>query len=450
MATSEQMTASIVDLIASVKELRSRLTVTEALLAAKDHGSKDEYGGDKGSIVDRKFFEPKPFNKGDIFREWSDDFLDLVDSRKPDWADLLRTARDTVTPIIDLGHTPEIVENGKSLYRVLKRLILHPEARPLIVHVADRNVWEGFRQLHARFDPRNDAAADAVAQRIMSVAAWRCKTIQDIPVMLARWEGLQREHETRTGETVLTLASQKQILLNMIPPAMKEHIRLQTLLLKRTDLTYEKIRMFVLQYTQEAASDLSMPMDISALEASNAKAANCWANWSDGPEAQREQQQATQLALTNQTAIPPAEPLDSFGYQAKGQGVGKGGGAGGKGDKGKLDKDACAICKRKGHWKSECWYKDEVDPATGKKKGEPKGGKAKGAKGKGENKGGEKYYRRTGANSFEEVPEDEAWGAEEDSGKAEAQNLEESDFHVGLGSAFEDSGYEEFRALAET
>ena len=384
-ASAEVLTQQIVELHEIVNSIQSRLNLTEALLAAKTKESNEkdkDYRDD--DLVDRKFFVARPFAKGDIFREWSDDFLDFVDSRKPIWGDLLRQARDQAAPIYSKGDTPDVVGAGQKIYRVLKQIILHPEARPLIIHVADKNVWEGFRQLHARFDPRNDQAADNVAQRIMSVAAWKCKTVQDIPINLARWEGLQREHHTRTGEEVLTIASKRQILLGMIPPAMKEHIRVQTLLMKREDLTFEKIRMFVLAYTQEAAPDVAMPMDMASFE--------------DGISRQKEFREREQylndqwLQFQRDRPEPPpeeptGEPLDSFGREPKGGGrIGKGGDgkANAADTAAKLGKDNCAICKRKGHWARECWFKEEIDPATGKKKGErqSKGGRAKGKGGK--------------------------------------------------------------------
>ena len=130
--------------------------------------------------------------------------------------------------------------------RILKRLVQpHPEAKALVTFTLNKNVWEAWRQLHCKFDPRNDAASNNIVQRLMDASKWQCKTLGQIPVKIAQWEGLQHEYQARHGDQVLSHASKKEILLNMIPASMKEHIRVQTLLMKREDLTFEKIRMFV-------------------------------------------------------------------------------------------------------------------------------------------------------------------------------------------------------------
>ena len=228
---------------------------------------------------------------------------------------------------------------------MLKKLVTHADARYLIQHVTGGNVYEAWRQLHNKLDPQNDAAAARTASHIMNVQNWKCKHISEVPVMLARWEGLQREHKARSGEDALTMAGSRNMLIEMIPAAMREHIRVQTMLLKREDLTYEKLRMYILDMAQQVAS-VATHMDVSALSEP------------DGKFEGHEQ--------------PDLEPMDSFGNRPKRGGVGKGdtkGGGGGKQTSNHADK-ICDICNRKGHIKRDCWFKDEIDPKTGKKKGE--------------------------------------------------------------------------------
>lgn len=100
---------------------------------------------------------------------------------------------------------------------------------------------------------------------IQNPKVWAFQSVSQIPLMLARWAGLQREHTARTQEQVLTASSARALLLEMIPAKMTEHIRTQTLMMKRKDETYDKLRQFILDYCQQVAPLSATPMDISAL-----------------------------------------------------------------------------------------------------------------------------------------------------------------------------------------
>ena len=441
------MTTQIVELLDAVKELRIRLSEAEVKVRDSDikitymqtsRDQRDEGGGREKQLVDKRFWEVPKYTKGDIFKEWSDEFVDYVDSRDfEDEADLLRQARDEKKPIMSLGHNPTQVKMGKALYRVLKQVVLHPEARALITYVENKNVWEAFRQLHARFDPRNDAAANSVVQRILDYKNWKCRSAQDIPVQLARWESLQREFKARTGIDVLTLPVKKEIMMKFIPEEMSKQINLQTLMLDQDDITYDKIRGFVTAYATQVQPHAPMPMDCNALE--------------DSPQPHKDE------AHDGDGKSGSDEPMDSFGQYPKGGGVGKGGaGKGGKrDDKGKNNKDdTCNICSRKGHWARECWFKEEIDPKTGKRKGDSgkggsKGGKQKGGKARPRSVDG-KFYRKT-VNGFEEYDgEDDAEADKEDDGKEQFKSLEESEIANGMcGGLFEDEGWSELKVFEE-
>ena len=313
-ATPEQMQAMVLQLIANVDQLTNRLTQIEGRLA-KGGDDRDDKG-----LVDKKFFLPEIFaTQKQIFREWAEEFVDFIRSRDSRMADLLDESAHYKEVITNFGDDET---KSRVMYRVLKKLVTHADARHLIQHVTGGNVYEAWRQLHNKFDPQNDAAAARTVSHIMNVQNWKCKHISEVPVMLARWEGLQREHKTRSGEDALTMAGSRNMLIEMIPTAMREHIRVQTMLLKREDLTYEKLRMYILDMAQQVAS-VATPMDVSALAEP------------DGKFEGHEQ--------------PDLEPMDSFGNRPKGGGVGKGDAKGDGKHTGNHTAKTCDICNRKGH-----------------------------------------------------------------------------------------------------
>ena len=119
----------------------------------------------------------------------------------------------------------------------------HKDVGTLVVHASKRNPFEAWRQVHQKLDPLNDQAAGQAVRAILDPKKWAVTSITQIPAMLARWEGIQREHQQRTGEKVLTASAGRALLLEMIPTKLTEHIRTQKLLMKRSDLTYERLRL---------------------------------------------------------------------------------------------------------------------------------------------------------------------------------------------------------------
>ena len=107
----------------------------------------------------------------------------------------------------------------------------------------------------------------------------------------------------------------------MIPKAMKQHLDSQTLLMNRTDLTYQKLRIFLMDHCAAIAPLLPTLMD------------------------------ETSSFDKDDTG---KEAMDSFGKGPKGGGVGKGGDSGkGKDPKDKSDANKCNICGRLNHWARE-------------------------------------------------------------------------------------------------
>ena len=53
----------------------------------------------------------------------------------------------------------------------------------------------------------NDQAASHALRTILDPKRWAVQHVTLIPLMLARWEGLQREHSATTQERVLAASS---------------------------------------------------------------------------------------------------------------------------------------------------------------------------------------------------------------------------------------------------
>ena len=410
----------VVTLTDQVSTLVARLATVEAAPQARtDFGYKRD-------TFDKKMFEPEKLEKLANFKEWAEDFIDYVDMCDESLGDLLRASRDAQQEVTRMGADDETIKKSRALYRILKRNVIQADARAIIAHVNDKNVYEAWRQLFVRYDPRNDASSNAIVTRLMNVKLWKCNKIQDIPVIVAKWEGLQREHRTRTGEEALNVASKRELLKLMIPEDIRRFIEIQTVF--RKDLTYENLKAVLMDLVQRTNSDIPIPMETNTFAPASQKYLDQTAAWGEGSWAWKPQ--------SSQAAMGNGESIDSFGKGAKGAGVGKGEGKGGKGKGGKETR-TCHNCNKAGHIARDCWSK-----------GKPKGkGKGKGAKERG-NDG--KWYRK-GVNSWE-LEEDQQDGE----GEWTAEEQPEAGVYafsatggLGGGLAEEDDGYHSLHALED-
>ena len=140
-ATPKQMQAMILQLIANADQVPNRLTLIEGRLA-KGGDDRDDKG-----LVDKKFFLPEIFaTQKQIFREWAEEFVDFIRSRDSRMADLLNESAHYKDIITNFG---EDEAKSKVMYRVLKKLVTHADAKYLIQHVTGGNVYEAWRQ-HAQ------------------------------------------------------------------------------------------------------------------------------------------------------------------------------------------------------------------------------------------------------------------------------------------------------------
>ena len=68
---------------------------------------------------------------------------------------MLRIARDSKGAITEVGSDEQTITRSKVFYRALKKLVVQSEAKAIVTYVESRNLYEAWRQLYGRFDPRN-------------------------------------------------------------------------------------------------------------------------------------------------------------------------------------------------------------------------------------------------------------------------------------------------------
>ena len=119
----------------------------------RDHQGED---GDDQNLMSDKFFEPSPFTKNaGSWREWAEEFVDFIAMRDEELAEALNTPKESRIPIVSLGGNHRQVAKAKKLYCMVCKLDEHPAARALVVHAADKHVFEAWRALSAKFEGVN-------------------------------------------------------------------------------------------------------------------------------------------------------------------------------------------------------------------------------------------------------------------------------------------------------
>ena len=56
-----------------------------------------------------------------------------------------------------VGDNEKAVDRAQKLYRIIRKMATHPEAKSIVTHVQHKNPREAWRLLVALFDPKNDA-----------------------------------------------------------------------------------------------------------------------------------------------------------------------------------------------------------------------------------------------------------------------------------------------------
>ena len=369
---AEQLQNQIIAMQDVIQKLSDRLQDAESEIARNGSRGRTSGGGDTREVefVSKKFFDPEPFTSKDVWREWADEFIDFVAERPGVGESLaagLEQARIRTIPYESLGDTGEQVAAAKALFRLLKKLIKHPQAKALLVHAPNKNVWEGWRLISQRFDPATDANNAASALALVNPKLWHAKKPEHLPVVVARWEGLALEHERRTGEVVLSESLKREMFMEILPKEMASHFRMQSLSMEG-GFNYATLRALAMKWVvanthAAGTSHLSQYTNPDAMEV----------------DALKEMDE---------------EDVDSFGKGPKGGGIGKGLSKG---------KTRACYCCGEDHPVAQCTNWNKVNPKTNKTlgaeyeaarkiwrdnnpkgKGKKGGGKDRGKKGIGE------------------------------------------------------------------
>ena len=92
----------------------------------------------------------------------------------------------------------------------------------IVVNAPDKNPIEAWKELYAKYDPRNDSSAQQIIDIILDKKRWKCADIKEIPMKLSQWEAMQREHHKRTGEEAINASSKKALLKSMLPDQVRD------------------------------------------------------------------------------------------------------------------------------------------------------------------------------------------------------------------------------------
>ena len=144
--TLDQIAAAVHELIASVDALTDRIVLLETRAASGSTQESRDFRDAGVGLVDKRLFTPELLFPKDIFREWSEDFIDYIRSRDAELGMLLEQARYTDVAAKDStsGALAALDQDkSRNLYRAMKKFLKeHPEARPLIQYVPNRNPFE--------------------------------------------------------------------------------------------------------------------------------------------------------------------------------------------------------------------------------------------------------------------------------------------------------------------
>ena len=158
--TLDQLLTQIAVLSDSIAKLQHE---TDDLRSGKDRS------GVRGGMFDKKTWEPEKLNKVVDFREWPEEFFEYVEQCDEQLADMLNIARDSKEPITQQGRVEAVIAKSKVLYRTMKRYVIFPDARSIVVHIKDKNPYEAWRLLFVKYDLRNDHSAEALVAKINDI-----------------------------------------------------------------------------------------------------------------------------------------------------------------------------------------------------------------------------------------------------------------------------------------
>ena len=197
-------------------------------------------------MVNKNCFLPEPSAPNTIFREWKLEFEDYIAGRDKTLSDLLEKSEKFKEVIVGVGETEKERERAQKLYRIIRKLTTHPEAKSIVAHVQYKNPREAWRLLLTRFDHKNDAFNAKSVRDLISVKVWKARAMHELPARIAEWEHAQAEHQLRTGDDVLADALRKDMLMNMITPELRAQVDSAMLFVGDSDLNYAKLKRIVI------------------------------------------------------------------------------------------------------------------------------------------------------------------------------------------------------------
>ena len=218
--------------------LETQLTDLRNRLGAPGGGG----GGaaDRGGLYDKKLNLPMTLRDGRDFREWADDFFDWVEDCDSELSHLLKAAAREKAVIIQKGQSQSVIAKAKHLYRWMKKSIDLKGAKQIVLFSPDKNPYEAWRQLYAKYAPNNDASAGAIVDKLVDWKAWRCKSIAEVPMAIAAWERLIEEYRREFHQEPINEITKRQIVKNILPEDGRQYLETQTML--REDLSYSQIK----------------------------------------------------------------------------------------------------------------------------------------------------------------------------------------------------------------
>ena len=107
------------------------------------------------------------------------------------------------------------------LYRMMKRFIVHKQARQTVVLTPGKNPYEAWRLLHAKYAPRNDASAGMVVEKLVDWKAWKCKEFSEVPTRIQAWEKMQDEYKIQYRDEPINDITKRQMLKNILPDEVR-------------------------------------------------------------------------------------------------------------------------------------------------------------------------------------------------------------------------------------
>ena len=201
--TMGQMQRTIIALAARLPQ-----TEDEAMRGSRrgrDHSGEDgDVDGGLNLMSDKLFGHSPCTKRSGPWRGWAEDFVDFIIMRDDELAEALNTSKEARTPIVSLCDSPRQFGKAKKLYRVVRKLIEHSDARALVVHAADKNIWEVLRALSAKLEMVLDMLPASMRDQIeVSTVMMRCEdiTFDDLKTYVLAWVFRHASAPTAIRET---------------------------------------------------------------------------------------------------------------------------------------------------------------------------------------------------------------------------------------------------------